>query len=115
MGRAFGLISIVCSLALVAVLWALTMQHSGPTSSTAKKAEADATAAVSSINFTAAAPELEAYRAEHGTYAGAALSPGFGVTLVRADAASYCLQSGLGTSVQHFTGPNGATAGGPCS
>jgi hypothetical protein len=114
MGRAFGLISIVCSLALVAGLWALTMQHSGPTSSTAKKAEADATAAVSSINFTAAAPELEAYRAEHGTYAGAALSPGFGVTLVRADAASYCLQSGLATSVQHFTGPNGATAGGPC-
>ncbi len=114
MGRAFGLISMVCSLALVAVLWALTMQHSGPTSARTKKAQQDATAAVSSINFTAAAPELEAFRAEHGTYAGAALSPGFGVTLVRADAASYCLQSGLGTSVQHFTGPHGATAAGPC-
>ena len=114
MSRAFGLISMVCSLALVAVLWALTMQHSGPTSARTQKARQDATAAVSSINFTAAAPELEAYRAERGTYAGAALSPGFGVTLVRADAASYCLQSGLGTSVQHFTGPSGATAAGPC-
>ena len=114
MGRAFGLISIVCSLALVAVLWALTMQHSGPTSERTKQARADATAAVSSINFTAAAPELEAYRAENGTYAGASLSPGFGVTLVRADATSYCLQSGVGTSVQHFAGPSGATAAGPC-
>jgi hypothetical protein len=114
MGRAFGLISMVCSLALVAVLWALTMQHSGPTSAQTKKAEQDATAAVSSLNFSAAGPELEAFRAENGTYAGAALSPAFGVTLVRADAASYCLQSGAGTSVQHFTGPGGAAAAGPC-
>ena len=113
MGRAFGLISVVCSLALVAVLWALTM-HSGPTSERTKQARDDATAAVSSINFTAAAPELEAYRAENGTYAGASLSPAFGVTLLRADATSYCLQAGVGTSVQHFAGPSGATAVGPC-
>jgi hypothetical protein len=114
MGRAFGLISIVCSLALVAVLWALTMQQSGPTSARTKKAQQDATAAVSSLNFSAAVPELEAFRAEHGTYAGAALSPSFGVTLARADAASYCLQSGVGASIQHFTGPGGAAAAGPC-
>lgn len=114
MSRAFGLISIVCSLALVAVLWALSMQHSGPTSERTKQARDEATAAVSSINFTAAAPELEAYRAEHGTYAGASLSAGFGVSLVRADATSYCLQSGVAASAQHFAGPSGATAAGPC-
>jgi Tfp pilus assembly protein PilE len=114
MGRAFGLISIVVSLALVAILWALTMQHSGPTSATAKTAESDATAAVSSLNFTAAATQLEAYHAENATYAGATLPPSFGVTLARADAASYCLQSGVGGSAQHFDGPGGASAAGPC-
>jgi hypothetical protein len=114
MGRAFGLISIVVSLSLVAILWALTMQHSGPTSSTAKRAERDATAAVSSLNFTAASTQLEAYHAENATYAGATLPPAFGVTVARADAATYCLQAGVGGAVQHFTGPGGTAAAGPC-
>ena len=114
MGRAFGLISIVVSLALVGILYALTMQHSGPTSGTAKKAESDASAAVSAINFTAAATQLEAYHAENATYAGATLPPSFGVTLVRADAASYCLQTGIDNSAQHFTGPGGTATAGAC-
>jgi hypothetical protein len=114
MGRVVGLISLVVSLALVGILWASSMQHNGPASSSAKKAERDATAAVSAINFTAAATQLEAFHAENATYAGAALPPSFGVTLVRADAATYCLQSGAGTSVQHFVGPGGVAAVGSC-
>ena len=114
MGRAFGLVSLVCSLALVAILMALNMQHNGPTSSTAKRAEKEATAAVAGLNFTGAATELEAFHAENGTYAGAVLPPSFGVTLVRADAASYCVQAGAGTSMQHFVGPGGPSAAGPC-
>ena len=42
------------------------------------------------------------------------LPPSFGVTLVRADAASYCLQTGVGGSAQHFSGPGGASAAGSC-
>jgi hypothetical protein len=114
MGRMFGLISIVVSLALLVILWALTMQHSGPTSGTAKRAERDASAAVSALNFNAAATQLEAYHAENATYVGATVPPSFGVTLVRADGGSYCLQTGVGTSAQHFAGPGGATAAGPC-
>jgi type II secretory pathway pseudopilin PulG len=114
MGRAFGLISIVVSLGVVGILWALTMQHSGPTSSTARRAERDASAAVSAINFTAAATQLEAYHAENATYVGATVPPSFGVTLMRADAASYCLQTGVGGSARHFVGPSGAAAAGPC-
>jgi type II secretory pathway pseudopilin PulG len=113
-GRAFGLISVVCSLALVAILMAMNMQHSGPTSATAQRAEQEANAAVASMNFSAAATQLEAFHAENATYAGATLPPAFGVTLVRADVASYCLQAGAGTSVQHFTGSGVAAAGGPC-
>ncbi len=114
MGRTVGLVSLVCSLAIVAVLMALNAQNNGPTSQSAKRAEAEATAAVGSLNFTGAATELEAFHAENATYAGAALPPAFGVTLVRADAASFCLQAGVGASVQHFTGPGGAPAAGPC-
>ena len=114
MGRAFGLVALVSSLALVAILMALNMQRSGPTSATAKLAESRASTAVAGLNFTGAATELEAFRAENGTYVGASLPPSFGVTLVRSDATSYCLQAGTGTSVQHFVGPGGSAAAGPC-
>jgi type II secretory pathway pseudopilin PulG len=114
MSRSFGLVAMVCSLAIVAVLMAMNMQKSGPTSKTARNAEAQATAAAGTINFSQAATELAAFHAENGTFAGAALPPSFGVTLARADAASYCLQSGIGASVQHFIGPAGPAAGGPC-
>jgi hypothetical protein len=114
MSRGFGVVAMVCSLAIVAVLMALNMSHNGPTSQSAKQAEADATAAVGSLNFTGAATELEAYKAEHATYAGAVLPPAFGVTFVRGDAVSYCLQAGVGGSIQHYVGPGGTPAAGPC-
>jgi hypothetical protein len=104
----------VCSLAIVGVLMMLSMSQNGPTSKSTKLAESQATAAVGGLNFTGAATELEAYKAEHATYAGAVLPSAFGVTVVRADAASYCLQAGVGTTVQHFTGPGGTPATGPC-
>ena len=114
MSRGLGLVVMICSLAIVAVLMALNASQNGPTSKSARSAESQATAAVGSLNFVGAGTELEAFHAENGTYAGAALPPSFGVTLVRVDAASYCLQAGIGGSVQHFTGPGGTAAAGPC-
>jgi Tfp pilus assembly protein PilE len=114
MSRGFGVVAMICSLAIVAILMALNMSHNGPTSGEAKKAEAQATAAVGSLNFTGAATELEAYKAEHASYAGAVLPPAFGVTVARADAASYCLQAGVGGTIQHYLGPGGTPAPGPC-
>jgi len=90
------------------------MQSNGPTSASTKQAREDAAVAVGMLIFDAAATEMEAFRAENGTYAGAALSPSFGVTLVRADVASYCVQAGVDTTITHFDGPNGAAAAGPC-
>jgi hypothetical protein len=114
MSRGLGLVAVICSLAVVAALMALNARQSGPTSTSAQDAEAQAKAAVGSINFTQAAAQLEAFRAERGTYAGAVLPASFGVTLVRGDAASYCLQAGVGGSTQHFAGPGGNAAAGPC-
>jgi len=114
MGRGLGILSLISSLAIVAALMAMNMSQSGPTSEAAKDAEAQATAAVGTINFTQAALELGAYHAENGTYVGAALPPSFGVVLVRTDAQSYCLQAGLRDTRQHFVGPAGPPAPGPC-
>jgi hypothetical protein len=114
MSRAFGVVALLCSLGIVALLMAMNMSHNGPSSSSAKSAEAEATAAVGSLNFTGAATELEAYKAEHATYAGAALPPSFGAVVIRADAASYCLQAGVGGTVQHYVGPGGTPAAGSC-
>jgi Tfp pilus assembly protein PilE len=112
MSRGFGLVAMICSLAIVAALMALNAGQNGPTSKSTRAAEARS--AVGSLNFAQAATELEAFHAENGTYAGASLPPAFGVTLARADAASYCLQAGVGGSTQHFAGPGGTAAPGPC-
>ena len=114
MGRGLGFVSLIASLAIVAALMALNMGQNGPTSQRVQQAEEQAKAAVSSLNFTQAANELALFHAENGTYMGAALPPSFRVTLVRADALSYCLQAGLRGTAQHFVGPGGPVAAGPC-
>jgi hypothetical protein len=112
--RGLGLVVVLCSLVIVGVLMAMSLSQNGPTSKSAERAETEAIAAVGTANFAQAGTELEAYRAEHETYAGAALPPSFGVALVRADATTYCLQAGVGGAVQHFVGPVGPASAGPC-
>jgi hypothetical protein len=114
MSRGFGLVAVICSLAIVAALMALNARENGPTSQTVQRPETQGQAAVSSLNFTQAATELEAYRAENGTYAGATLPPAFGVVFVRGDVSTYCLQAGVGGATQHFSGPGGPAAAGSC-
>jgi hypothetical protein len=64
---------------------------------------------ISLANFAAAGANLDSWRQSHGTYAGA--QPGVpGVTLVRADTTSWCLQ----TVDQHEAGPGGSPQPGPC-
>jgi hypothetical protein len=57
---------------------------------------------------------MQAWFTENGTYAGATLPPGTGVTLVRADAGSYCLQADVGGAQEHEVGPQGQPQAGPC-
>lgn len=112
--RALAMLSLVAALAIGGYVFTKSAEQVGPTSGLAEQAQADATAGVAGTNFTAAAPELQAWLAEHGTYEGATLSPGYNVVVVRADATSYCLQAGSGTSVQHLVGPAGSPQPGPC-
>jgi len=112
--RSMGLVSMLLALAIGAYVFTTQMRTTGPTSKSGQKAQQDATAAAATANFQAAAPALQAYFLEHGTYVGATLQGVFGVTLARADATSYCLQVGAGETAQHETGPGGSPAPGPC-
>ena len=113
--KSFGLVSVLASLAIVGYLFLAQSKEVGPTSQTAQQAQADATAGAAAASFQAAAPVLQAHFAQAGTYAGAVVPPNYGVTLVRADTTSYCLQAGTGESARHLAGPAGSAAPGPCS
>jgi hypothetical protein len=112
MTRSLGMVLLVLTLAIGGYLFAQQAKTNGPTSQATQQEEAQAAAAASGTSFDAAVPTLQAWYADHGTYAGAALPPSYGVTLVRGDATSFCLQSA--DAQTHETGPNGAPAAGPC-
>jgi Tfp pilus assembly protein PilE len=112
MARGLSLVSLLATLLVVG--WLLTAQNGhSPTRSQTTQAVDQAQQAATALTFQQAQTQLEQAHALNGTYAGAAVA-GFGVRLVRADAASYCLQTGSGTAVSHLAGPGGAAASGPC-
>jgi hypothetical protein len=78
--------------------------------SQAGPAETQASQAAAATDFAAALPALQAWYADHGTYAGVSLAPAFAVTVVRSDDTSYCLQS----ATEHLVGPGGSAQPGPC-
>ena len=114
MSRGVGLVGLLVALVLVGTLWALSARTTGPTSATATRAETEAQQASAGVNFSHAALQLETFHAENGSYQGATLPASFGVTLIRANATSYCLQSGIGVAAEHEVGPAGPIAPGGC-
>jgi Tfp pilus assembly protein PilE len=107
MARGLSLVSVL--VALLVGGWLLTAQQSSPSRATATQAADEAQQAADGIAFQQAQAQLEQFHALNGTYAGASLG-GFGVTLARTDAGSYCIQ----TATAHLAGPGGAAAAGPC-
>ncbi len=101
---------LILSLAIGGFLFVKQSQTAGPTSSVATQAETQAAAAAAATDFAAAQPVLQAWYADNGTYAGVTLPPVYGMTVVRADATSYCLQTGT----EHEAGPAGQPQPGPC-
>jgi methylthioribose-1-phosphate isomerase len=91
----------------------LSMQDAktnGSTSASGQQAITQAQSEAAAANLGQAVAAMQASYAHNGTYAGATLPVGSGVTLVRADAYSYCLQAGD----EHEAGPNGQPQPGPC-
>jgi hypothetical protein len=110
MTRTLLLPVVLVSLAIGGFLFARQAQSNGPTAPAVTQAESQAAAATAATNFSGALPVLQAWFADHGTYAGVSLPPAFGVAVVRADATSYCLQAGT----SHLAGPGGVAQPGPC-
>jgi len=67
---------------------------------------------LTSAQFTAARATLDAQRNATGSYEGAPLTAP--MTLVRADADSYCIEYAQGPVLQHLNGPSGSPAPGQC-
>ena len=105
--RFVGIVSVLIAAAIAVSSGALQL---GGSSSGGKRS--GVLARIDRAVFTGADASLAAYRAGTGTFAGAHAPAG--VTLARADAASYCIQASQGTVVEHENGPGGAVQPGPC-
>jgi hypothetical protein len=115
MTRSLGLPLLLITVLIGGYLFTKQMGSAGPTAPAVTQAESQAQAAVAATNFQVGDTALQAAYASAGTYAGAALPPGSGLVLVRADASSYCLQTAPGvTTLEHETGPGGQVQPGPC-
>ena len=112
--RSLSIVSLLLALTIGGYLFYAQTKTVGPTSEAGQRAQDQAGAQAAGANFHAAAPVLQAYYAEHGTFSGAVVPPNYGVTLVQAGPTAYCLQAGTGGAVQHVVGPGGAPAAGPC-
>jgi hypothetical protein len=113
--RTIGLLLLLVPVLIGGYLFIQQSKTSGSGAPAITQAETQAQGVVAATNFQATASVLQAWFASNGTYAGAALPPGSGVTLVRADATSYCLETiGSATATMHETGPNGTPEPGAC-
>ena len=114
MTRGVGLIGAVISLAIVGVLFMMQGKSQGPSSATTRAAETQAMATASTAIFSPVDQVLQVDQAQTGTYAGADLPLGTGVTVEQATNVSYCLQATVTGTVFHELGPGGSPALGPC-
>jgi len=108
MARGIPLLSLVLALLVGAFLWNAQADHS-PSRAQANREVDRAQRAATAVTFQQAEALLAQFYALNGTYAGASVA-GSGVTLARADAASYCIQ----TTSSHLAGPGGTAAAGTC-
>jgi hypothetical protein len=105
---------VLISLAVVGGLTAMQSKTQGPAAAAVTHDESQALAAAAAVNFSQVDQVIQADYAQAGTYVGAQLPLGSGVTLLQATSTSYCLETNLNGTVVHETGPGGSPATGPC-
>lgn len=110
MPRVIGIPALLIAVFVGIYLTTQNMRSTGPTSTSEQQAITEAQSATAGVNFAQVVPALQGYFDLHHTYAGATLPDGSEVILARADATSYCLQSGS----EHEVGPGGTSQPGPC-
>ena len=112
MARGLSLLSLLVALGVAGFLMNAQLQHSSDQASAQREID-QAKQTAAAVAFEQAGVALEQSHALSGTYAGTSLQ-GLGVRLVRADASSYCVESGSGAGLMHLAGPSGSVAAGGC-
>ena len=112
MTRAIGVVALLLAVGIGGWLFTAQSGNGGPSSSAATQAEGQATLATASSNFSQVTDALQGAYAQTGTYAGALLPAGSGVTLVRATQTSYCIETNVNGTLVHEYGPGGSPATG---
>jgi hypothetical protein len=119
-----GVISLLVSAVVIGMLWQFGVLGGGG-SGTALQAHHQITQAENAAgeaNLTAITPAIAAFFADNGTYEGLGDpaqgllhydASATGLTVVSADASSYCIQT-VGTPVYSLRGPGGTATPGPC-
>jgi hypothetical protein len=105
---------VLISLAVVGALTMMQNKSQGPTSAAVTQDESLALTTAASVSFSQVSQVLQADYAQAGTYVGAQLPLGSGVTLAQATGTSYCLEVNLNGTLEHEVGPGGTPAAGPC-
>ena len=114
MTRAIGVVALLVAVAVGGWLFAAQSKNEGPSSAAATQAESQADLAAASSDFAQVADALQGAYAQTGSYAGAQLPAGSGVTLAHASQTSYCLEATVNGTLVHEYGPGGAPALGGC-
>src|SRR3954468_20852710 len=116
MTRGLGLVSLLVSLVISGMLFSSQLKGGGSTPPTPDRNQLvqQAQAAAAAVNAGQADRELGAYQAENGTFAGASVTDIGGVTVVSADATSYCLRIATTDSVLYDAGPGGSLSSTSC-
>jgi hypothetical protein len=115
MGRGLGLVTLVVGLVVSAVLLASQWTSIGSSSGNPRQSRPvqEANTAAATVAAMQAERELAVYQTEHATYVGAVTHiPG--VTILRADAATYCLQIAAGDVTLYDAGPGGGVTAQRC-
>ena len=119
-----GVISLLAAAAIIGAMWQFGVfgGHGSETPAKVQQQITQAENATGEANLTAITPAIAAYFADNDTYVGLGDpatgllhydASATGLTVVGADAASYCIQT-VGTPVYSLRGPGGTAAPGPC-
>jgi len=116
MTRGLGLLSLVVSLVVSAVLFSSQLSHGGSKSASPKENPLvqQANSVAAETVMLEAERELAAYQTEQGTFAGATLNGVSGVTLLHAEATAFCVQISSGAGVLYDAGPGGTLSSDRC-
>jgi hypothetical protein len=119
MGRSLGLVTIVIGLVGSAILLVAQLTSTGASGPVGGKLDQNAPVAhanreAATVAAFEADRELQAYQIDHGTFAGAVVGDVSGVSVRRADTASYCLQVVTNGVALYEAGPGGSLSPQPC-